>query len=135
MYYSNILTTTRGAVECGFQLYVSTNAATPSVVAGHGISVVFGLNALAAGPTSSLTVYWPERYGSSKITQIFFDYHSATTSQTAVFPNCLVVYTVPSTGPSYSIIQFVNPTPAPAGSLIVPAAGIMFGFIEAELGM
>ena len=117
------------------QIYVASNGlGIPSVVVGHGITVVWGKDATGSvAPTSTMTVYWPERYAMNKITQLYADYHSATTSQVTGFINGAVVYTVPSTGPSYSIFQFVIPTTGT--QTFVPSQGSVFLMLEAELGM
>lgn len=137
MYYSNVQTNTRGSVRFTAQIYVSTNAATPSVVAGRGVSTVFGLGALAAGPTSTLTVYWPERFAATKVTWLGSDYQSATTSQNAVYSLATVVWTTPTTpsSPSYSVFQFFTPTASGAAVALTPAVGTFFVEVEGELGM
>jgi hypothetical protein len=95
--------------------------------------VWYGQTTPSVAPTTAMAIYWPERFAASKITQLSADFNSGTTSQITGFINCLVVYTVPTSGPSYSVFQFVIPTTGT--QLFVPASGTVFAYLEAEIGM
>ena len=68
MYYSNVLTTTRGSVEAGCKYTVVTGpSASATVATGRGFSNIptasFSTAGAAGGTNNAFTVTFPEKYG------------------------------------------------------------------------
>jgi len=124
MYYSNVLTSTRGAVRAAVQFYVASSASAPSIVAGRGFTVT-------GVATSVFTVYFPERYYKTP-------WLSTDSIPTSTHNACYTVFqtgiTVPSTGPAYCQVQFVAPTSGVTNAGVIPYAALIFVEVEAELG-
>ena len=125
MYYSNVLTTARGAVRGTIAFYVASGNA-PSVITGRGFSVA------GSGATSLFTVYFPERFGTNTITLLDASFVSGTTQLCDVM--ITGGYSVPTVTSQASCIQLQTVYASTAAALATPKGTCYFEF-EAELGM
>jgi hypothetical protein len=70
-YYSNVLTTTRGATLCAarFQINGAISATGTRVLSGRGFTVVSVQNA-AGGTNNSITIQVPEKFGTCNLLEV-----------------------------------------------------------------
>ena len=129
MYYSNVLTTSRGAVRGTTAIKFLGGATTPTIITGRGFSIS-GIN------TTTYTLYFPERYGTTAMTLLDCSFVSGTTSGVGA-------YTDPVISSGYSLPTVANQSSCVAlqvwgwttGAAITNPIGTLYFEFDAELGM
>ncbi len=126
MYYSNVLTNTRGSVQLTTQINFD-GTGTPSVVNGAGFAVS------GSGATSVFTLSIPERFAPVRIHRMDASFLQGTTLASLALIGAYTVPTVISTQSSVPI-TFVLQANATQSVTVTPKGTLFFSF-EASLGM
>ena len=126
MYYSNVLTNTRGSVQLTAQFNFD-GTATPSVVAGAGFSIS------GSGATSVFSISIPERFVAQRVHRIDAAFSQGTTLLTLPAISGYTVPTTPSQAASF-LVSFVQQANATQTVTVTPK-GSLFVTFEASLGM